>query len=149
LSSSAAPASSSPGRATRGTHARYAVELLDRFFAEGEGGQAMFDLLDQTLTWLCTDDDLDLVARFYEQHLLGLAGFRPELFACVGEHGEEGSLRPREPAAEDRSDRPGCLPYGFDPEHGGALCPDCYEARKRRPEVAALSPKGLSFCRVH
>ncbi len=103
----------------------------------------MFDLLDQTLTWLCTDDDLDLVARFYEQHLLGLAGFRPELFACVGEHGEEGSLRPREPAAEDRSDRPGCLPYGFDPEHGGALCPDCYEARKRRPEVAALSPNGL------
>jgi recombinational DNA repair protein (RecF pathway) len=29
----------------RGTHARYAVELLDRFFAEGEGGPALFDLL--------------------------------------------------------------------------------------------------------
>jgi DNA repair protein RecO (recombination protein O) len=139
----------------RGTHARYAVELFDRFFTEGEGGQAMLDLLDHTLTWLCADDDLDLIARFYEQHLLGLAGFRPELFACVGEHeGHEGherregravSLRPREPAEEDRSDRPGRSPYGFDPEHGGALCSDCYEERKRRPEVVALSPNGLAF----
>jgi DNA repair protein RecO (recombination protein O) len=128
----------------RGTHARYAVELFDRFFTEGEGGQAVFDLLDHTLTWLCEDGDLDLVARFYEQHLLGLAGFRPELFACVGEHqGHEKaiSLQPRESLKDDDCKQP----YGFDPEHGGALCPDCYEARKRRPEVMALSPHGLSF----
>jgi DNA repair protein RecO (recombination protein O) len=143
----------------RGTHARYAVELFDRFFTEGEGGQAMFDLLNHTLTWLCTDDDLDLVARFYEQHLLGLAGFRPELFRCVGEHehgedeGREISLRPYaadEKALDDHAGRP---PYGFDPEHGGVLCPDCYEAQRRRRdpqsgsrrEVVALSPNGLAF----
>jgi DNA repair protein RecO (recombination protein O) len=141
----------------RGTHARYAVELFDRFFTEGEGGQAMFDLLDHTLTWLCQDDDLDLAARFYEQHLLGLAGFRPELFACVGEHehekhegherreGRDVLLRPREANEEAHDDRAGRLPYGFDPEHGGALCSDCYEAQKRRPGVVALSPNGLAF----
>jgi DNA repair protein RecO (recombination protein O) len=127
----------------RGTHARYVVELFDRFFTEGEGGQAMFDLLDHTLTWLCEDDDPDLIARFYEQHLLGLAGFRPELFRCVGGHDENAPLDT--PASADAASRP----YGFDPEHGGVLCPDCYEAhkraQKRRPEVVALSPNGLAF----
>ena len=69
---------------TRGAYARYVVELLDRFFAQDEGGPALFDLLDHALTWLCQERDLDLVARFYEQCLLGLAGFRPGLFRCVG-----------------------------------------------------------------
>jgi DNA repair protein RecO (recombination protein O) len=123
----------------RGTHARYAAELFDRFFTEGEGGQTMFDLLEHTLTWLCEDDDPDLVARFYEQHLLGLAGFRPELFRCVGEHGENVPLDLQESGQEDNR------PYGFDPEHGGALCSDCYEAQKQRSEVLALSPNGLAF----
>jgi DNA repair protein RecO (recombination protein O) len=121
----------------RGTHARYVVELLDRFFTEGEGEQALFDLLDHALAWLCTDEDLDLVARFYEQHLLGLAGFRPELFRCVGDHAEHVPLRPQEPA-ESR-------PFGFDPERGGALCRECHDRDRRQPEIVALSPNGLRF----
>ena len=127
----------------RGTHARYLAELFNRFFTEGEGGQTMFDLLNHALTWLCEDDDLDLVARFYEQHLLGLAGFRPELFRCVGEHDDNMALDPGKPNAD--GDRPDRVPYGFDPEHGGVLCPDCYEEKKRRPEVVALSPNGLAL----
>ena len=124
----------------RGTYGRYAVELLDRFFTEGEGGQALFDLLNHTLVWLCEDDDLDLVARFYEQHLLGLAGFRPELFRCVGKHDEHTALRPLEtvPREDKRA-------YGFDPEHGGALCQDCYSERQRLPAVVPLSPRELAF----
>jgi DNA repair protein RecO (recombination protein O) len=120
----------------RGTYARYAVELLDRFFTEGEGGPALFDLLDHTLTWLCEDDDLDLVVRFYEQHLLGLAGFRPELSFCVGEHDGKVLLRPHEPTERK-------WPYGFDPERGGGLCQDCYAERGPRREIVALSPNGL------
>ena len=122
----------------RGTYARYAIELLDRFFTGEEGGRALFDLLDHTLTWLCKDSDLDLIARFYEQHLLGLAGFRPELFRCVGEHVGHVSLRPREPAEDER-------PYGFDPERGGALCRNCHAEHRARPEVMVLSPNGLWF----
>jgi DNA repair protein RecO (recombination protein O) len=122
----------------RGTYARYAVELLDRFFTEGEGGRALFDLLAHTLNWLCRDSDLDLIARFYEQHLLGLAGFRPELFRCVGEHNRHASLRPRDSSGGEGS-------YGFDPERGGALCTDCHERHQARPEVVTLSPDGLWF----
>lgn len=123
----------------RGTHARYAVELLDRFFAQGEGGSALFDLLNHTLTWLCEDGDPDLSIRFYEQHLLGLAGFRPELFRCMGEHEKQVPLRPREPAEE------GDRPYGFDPELGGALCRDCYARQDSRHKIVALSTNGLWF----
>ncbi len=131
----------------RGTYARYAVELLDRFFAEGQGEAALYDLLNHTLSWLCEADDegLDLVARFYEQHLLGLAGFRPELFRCVGEHGTSEPLRVTKPELCRR-------PFGFDPERGGVLCPDCYQADRRRPDVVALSPRALHLlraCQVH
>jgi DNA repair protein RecO (recombination protein O) len=122
----------------RGTYGRYAAELLDRFFTEGEGGHALFDLFDHTLTWLCQDDDPDLVARFYEQNLLGLAGFRPELFRCVGEHDKPVPLQPHEQTE-------GNEPYGFDPEQGGALCPSCYTERGPRREVVSLSPEGLWF----
>lgn len=120
----------------RGTYGRYAIELFDRFFTEGEGGAAVFDLLNHTLTWLCEDDDLGLIARFYEQHLLGLAGFRPELFRCVGEHEERALLLPRCESADDR-------PYGFDPEQGGGLCRECYAQEGNRRGVRALSPGGL------
>ncbi len=120
----------------RGTYARYAAELLDRFFTEGQGGTAVFDLLDHTLTWLCEQGDLDVVTRFYEQHLLGLAGFRPELFRCVGKHEGQVSLCAEGPGGSRR-------PFGFAPELGGALCPDCYEERKRERDVMPLSPNGL------
>jgi DNA repair protein RecO (recombination protein O) len=120
----------------RGTYARYADELLDRFFAQEEGDQAVFDLLDHTLTWLCAADDLDLVARFYEQHLLGLAGFRPELFRCVGGHGESAALRPHRLDDARQS-------YGFDPERGGVLCPRCFADNRGPSNIPALSADGL------
>jgi DNA repair protein RecO (recombination protein O) len=120
----------------RGTYARYAVELLDRFFTQGEGGAALFDLLSHTLSWLCEDDDLDMIMRFYEQHLLGLAGFRVELFRCVGGHDQPKPLR-----AGDHQDAG--RPFGFAPERGGALCPACYDRSRREPDVMALSPQAL------
>ena len=123
----------------RGTYARYVVEVLDRFFAvEEEGSWALFDLLNHTLTWLCEDADLDLIARFYEQHLLGLAGFRPELFRCVATHDRLVPLQVHESSGNSRS-------YGFDPEQGGALCQACYAKQGRGAGIMALSPKGLWY----
>ncbi|MEE8389510.1 MAG: DNA repair protein RecO [Anaerolineae bacterium] len=134
------------GDLLRGTYARYVVELLDKFFTPGEGGQVLFDLLDHTLTWLCEDGDPDLSVRFYEHHLLGLAGFRPELFRCVGEHDELVSLRPLETVPTEDKDQNGRLrPYGFDPERGGAVCQDCYAKRVALQKIVPLSPNGLWF----
>jgi len=122
----------------RGSYARYAVELLDRFFAQGEGDRALFDLLEHTLTWLGQNGDADLVARFYEQQLLALAGFRPELFRCLGEHEKPVPIQPRERAEDRRA-------YGFDPERGGALCQACYAGRQRWQKIEPISPGGMWF----
>jgi DNA repair protein RecO (recombination protein O) len=127
----------------RGAYARYAIELLDGFFAQKEGDQTLLDLLDHALSRLCQSDDPNLVIRFYEQHLLRLAGFRPELNVCAGEHKERRPLQPCELAPdEERGNR---RPFGFDPERGGALCPDCTAKHGARPEIATLSPNGLQF----
>jgi DNA repair protein RecO (recombination protein O) len=74
---------------TRGAYASYSAELLDRFAAEGEEYQpSLFQLMDETLERLCSDDDPRLAARYYEIRLLDLVGFRPELNECVVSHEE-------------------------------------------------------------
>jgi DNA repair protein RecO (recombination protein O) len=79
------------------------------------------------LGWLCETDDLKLVTRFYEIHLLELAGFRPELHQC-----------------------PGCgntlLPVDsyFSPSRGGVLCPDCGSGQR---EAIPLSLKAFKVLR--
>ena len=125
------------GDLLRGAYARYAIELLDSFFAQGEGTLALVDLLDNTLTWFCGDGDPELVTRFYEQRLLALAGFRPELFRCVGDHGRPVPLLPTHPGRDDKA------PFGFEPERGGALCQDCFSKGRARRIVLPLPRRGL------
>ncbi|MFO7322641.1 MAG: DNA repair protein RecO [Chloroflexota bacterium] len=68
----------------RGAYASYAAELVDRFTgSEDEDQRHLYNLLDSTLQRLCEEDDLRLVIRYFEIHLLGLAGFQPELNECV------------------------------------------------------------------
>lgn len=72
---------------TRGAYASYIAELLDRFSGEEELGYSdLFQLVDDTLQRLCTDDDPRLAVRYYEIRLLDLVGFRPELNECVVSH---------------------------------------------------------------
>ena len=111
----------------RGTHARYVAELVVRFF-EREADQQLYDLLDSTLQLLAIDDAPDLLVRWFEQRLLALAGFRPQLHGCVGDREGDvcgAELRPR--PSDHRS-------YGLDPERGGALCrsvtPRCGASRE-------------------
>ena len=125
------------GDLLRGAYARYALELLDSFFAQEEGNAALVDLLDNTLTWLCGDGDPEGIARFYEQRLLALAGYRPELFRCVGDHGAPVPLLPSHPGADDEH------PFGFDPERGGAQCQDCFSYRGAHRSILPLSRQGL------
>jgi len=127
------------GDLTRGTYARYVAELYDRFVAEGEGGEPLFDLLRRTLGYLCEAEpgrETALLMRAYEQRLLSLVGFRPEWGRCVG----DGCGRPLEPKGDE--------PFGLDPERGGALCPACYRAARGEPRVLPLSPAALRLLRA-
>ena len=64
----------------------YVAELADRFCEERADAHAAFVLLAQALTGLDVPGDLvarDVVARWFELHLLGAMGFRPELGRCL------------------------------------------------------------------
>lgn len=100
------------------TLAHYFAELLDRFTGEAEADPALFDLLSSALTWLCGAGDSRLASRYYELHLLDLAGFRPELHHCPS-CGKE--LQP--------------VDSYFSPMLGGVLCPVC---GKNRRDVVSL-----------
>lgn len=134
------------GDLVRGTYARYIVELYDRFVAEEEGGSALYDLLHRTLNYLSQmgsespSPALDLLARAYEQRLLTLVGFRPEWGHCVGER-EEGLCGHSLPIR-------GKATLGLDPERGGALCAECFQAFASQPWVIPLSPAAVGLLRA-
>jgi len=66
----------------RTTYAYYVAELADAFTAEHDENRPLFDLLKSVFAWLGSTDDLSLVARYYELHLLALVGYQPQLFIC-------------------------------------------------------------------
>ena len=103
----------------RSAYGAYMVELLDRFTPDNEENAELYDLLRQGLTWAATADHLGLAARYYELHLLGLAGYQPQLRRCVS--------CGRELAAEDQF---------FSALEGGVICPACAEERAGGPGVS-------------
>lgn len=67
----------------RGAYAAYAVELLDKFTPDNEDNPDLYGLLREALGWLGTTENLALTMRYYELHLLSMAGYQPQLFRCV------------------------------------------------------------------
>jgi DNA repair protein RecO (recombination protein O) len=116
----------------RSTYAHYFAELLDRFTAEEQESGELYDLFGETLSHLCdaTAQSAALLARYYELHLLALAGYQPRLFDCV-RCGKR--LRPVD------SESP---PYGFDVAQGGVVCDQC------APNSTHALPLSLSALKV-
>jgi DNA repair protein RecO (recombination protein O) len=111
----------------RGAYAAYMVELIDRLTPDEQENREIYDLLCHGFTWLCESPDLALTVRYYELHLLGLAGFQPQLRYCVV--GGETIV------AEDQF---------FSPSRGGAVCARC---GPNRPDVMPISMEALKVLR--
>ena len=111
----------------RGAYAAYTVELLDRFTPDHQENREMYDLLRSALDWLAHSQDLALTSRYYELHLLSLAGFQPQLQTCVV--GGEAIV------AEDQF---------FSVMDGGAVCAHC---GKTHPGVLPISMAALKHLR--
>jgi len=92
----------------RVTYAYYVAELVNRFTEERDENRPLFDLLLRTLEALAKAEDLRLVARFFELHLLDCIGYRPELHRCT---------------ACDAEIQP--VDNFFNFESGGVVCPEC------------------------
>src|SRR6188508_3790549 len=91
----------------------YVVELADRFCEGAADSHDAFRLLAQTLSALDAGPEIsrEVVARWFELHLLDAMGFRPELGRCL----ECGAAI--EPAGN-----------AFSPAGGGVICPQCSHA---------------------
>ncbi|MEA2582060.1 MAG: repair protein RecO [Thermomicrobiales bacterium] len=64
-------------------HASHIAELLNRLTEERQENVRAYDLLVRSLRLLADGVDLFAVTRHYEMALLGMVGYRPELYRCV------------------------------------------------------------------
>jgi DNA repair protein RecO (recombination protein O) len=112
----------------RTTYASYAVELLDRFTPDEDKNPQLYDLLAEALGWFAVTRQPLLAARFYELHLLQLAGYQPQLFHCV---------RCGEAIVEQDQ--------LFSGELGGLLCPGCAAADRSARPISAAAVKVLRY----
>ena len=92
----------------RTSHGYYVVELVDSFTEERNEEPPLFDLLVSTLRYLAECPDLFTAVRFFDLHLLGIVGYRPELTRCL--------VCREEVKPEDNY---------FSPSLGGVICPAC------------------------
>lgn len=88
--------------------ALYVTELVNQFTAEHDENYPLFQLLLATMHQLCQTGDNELVLHYFELHLLGEVGYRPQLQQCVSCHSP---LK--------------LVTNAFSPSSGGVLCSRC------------------------
>ena len=111
------------------SYALYVIELVNQFTPEHAEDYTLFQLLLDTLKNLCEAADADMLLRYYELHLLGEAGYRPQLQNCVN------CRKPLEPVVNS-----------FSPAAGGVLCPDCgYRSHSALFSLSVNTLKVLRF----
>jgi DNA repair protein RecO (recombination protein O) len=89
-------------------HASHMAELLNRLTEDRQENARAYDLLVNSLRLLADGVDPFAVTRHYEMALLGLAGYRPELYQCV------------QCTSEIQA-----IPNAFSVRLGGMLCAAC------------------------
>lgn len=112
----------------RTTYAYHVAELTDRLTVDASPLPAAFWLLRDTLAALSTADDPSLAARYFEVRLLGLLGFRPQLFTCV--------------ACGKTVDPDG---NAFSPDLGGVVCPACAPGHREAVPLGERAFRVLRF----
>jgi DNA repair protein RecO (recombination protein O) len=108
--------------------AYYAAELIDRLIEEEDENRPAFALLVATLDALDKTQNVDLALRFYELHLLGYLGYRPQLYQCAA---------CQETLTEETN--------RFSPTVGGALCRRCATADRGGMPMSLSAFKLLRF----
>ncbi len=116
------------GSLPRMAHAYYMAELLLHFAPQDQADPPLFDLALETLAYLNGSDNLLLVSRWFEAHLLRITGFQPQLYVCVV------CGKPLSVAEVNY----------WAPAEGGVLCPRCREGKKA---IMPLPPRLLKLMR--
>lgn len=115
------------GDLLRYAHAAYACDLAAEVVNEHEPSPELFSLLLNALYhYAYHQADPAQVSRIFGLKLMDIAGYRPELSACI-HCGKEGqALR-------------------FDPLEGGVVCPGCRGAWERAGDIGAGTLRAMEF----
>jgi DNA repair protein RecO (recombination protein O) len=106
----------------------YTAELVNQFTVARVASPELFNLFLDTLGRLSRADSPELTLRYFELHLLDMAGYRPQLQECVA---CREILKPVENA--------------FSPGAGGILCPNC---KYEYPSAFGISVDALKVLRL-
>jgi DNA repair protein RecO (recombination protein O) len=109
-------------------HASHMVEILSRLTEDRQENVAAFDLLASSLRLLAEGVDPFHVTRHYELVLLGLLGYRPQLYRCVECQGKLDAA-----------------PHPFASWMGGYLCDLC---RAHAPGARTASVEAQKYLRA-
>ncbi len=109
-------------------HAAHFAELVRHLTQDRQENRQVYELLASSLSLLNDGVAAWPVARHFELSLLGLLGFRPELFRCLN------CLRTLEPEAN-----------AFSNQLGGMLCPAC---RAVDPSAVVVSLDAQKYIRL-
>ena len=112
----------------RSSLAFYVGELVLQFTAERVEDFAVWELLLDTLQWLCETEDGEMTLRHFELNLLAHVGYQPELYRCVG---CGSSLEP--------------TVNFFSTAAGGVLCPQCQANEPSARPVSVNVIKAMRF----
>jgi DNA repair protein RecO (recombination protein O) len=116
----------------RSSNGHYAAELIDAFAPERMANSLLYELLLSTLRRLAGADKLEMSVRGFELHLLGLAGYRPQLFNCL--HCND-TIKP--------------VGNRFSAHMGGVLCPACAFVDRAAPGVSANALKLMRYLQTN
>lgn len=109
-------------------HASHMVEVLNRLTEDRQENIAVYELLARSLRLLAEGVDPFHVTRHYEMALLGLLGYRPELYQCV-----------------DCQTRLDPAPHVFAASLGGFVCELC---RAKVPGARVVSVDAQKYLRA-
>jgi DNA repair protein RecO (recombination protein O) len=109
-------------------HASHMVELLTRLTEDRQENVAVFELLARSLQLLAEGVDPFHVTRHYEMVLLGLLGYRPQLYQCI-----------------ECLESLAAAPHQFAMTLGGFLCERCHG---RAPGARVVSVAAQKYLRA-
>lgn len=115
------------GDLLRYAHAAYACDLAAELVNEHEPSPQLFSLLLNALYhYAYHDADPAQVSRIFGLKLMDIAGYRPELSACL-HCGQVGQV------------------LRFDPLEGGVICPGCRAEWERAGDIGMGTVKAMEF----
>ena len=110
------------------SYALYVIELINQFTADSVENYPLFQLLLETMHYLCRGSNSEVVLRSFELHLLDLVGYRPQLGCCIS---CRLSLEP--------------VTNYFSAPAGGMLCPGCSNSQSLVQRISVNAIKVLRW----